>query len=332
MRKKLLYLASLVLVFSGLVGLLQTQIVGAGGHRDDPVTPTPPSFVDPTCETGGTYTIPYKHHVTYKVKTSQHGNYSPKSAGTYPIETGKTVYIKADASNGYYINGNDDWEHKFKLDKECVQPAEVTFVDPTCEAGGTYTIPYKKGVFYKVNGAFTWSGTYQATEGESLVIQAFAVWGYELTGTTQWSHEFVVNEECEEEVANISYEVVCTEDGAKVTLSNTGNIAGDVTLNGEVITVEAGETVERILSTGDNGLQITIIIGEKTVYDQLVDCKAGEVLGDTTVDKSDEVLVPAVLPTTSGDSTVATVTVLSSLGAFLGLLSFAVRSVLTRQI
>lgn len=125
-------------------------------------------------------------------------------------------------------------------------------------------------------------------------------------------------------VANISYGVECsTADGAVVTFTNTGKLAGDVSLNDTVITIEPGATVERTLATTDEGLQITIVIGEETVYDELVTCDTGEVLGDS--DK------PEVLPYTSGSTVGIVVASLASLSAIVGLISLATRAILTRQ-
>lgn len=128
------------------------------------------------------------------------------------------------------------------------------------------------------------------------------------------------NYEGEEPVADITYGVVCSEDGAVVTLTNEGSAEGEVIVNEEVIAVPAGSTVERTIETGDDGLQITITIDEEIVYDELVDCEEGEVLGETTV-----------LPKTSGETALLVTGVIASFTLIAGLISLAVRTLLTRQ-
>jgi hypothetical protein len=145
-------------------------------------------------------------------------------------------------------------------------------------------------------------------------------------GGLNWTEEGIAiyendcNYEGEELVADITYGVVCSEDGAVVTLTNEGSAEGEVTVNEEVIAVPAGSTVERTIETGENGLQITITIDEDVVYDELVDCEEGEVLGETTV-----------LPTTSGEAALLVTGAIASFTLIAGLISLAVRNLLTRQ-
>jgi len=336
MRRRLLYLASMVLAVSAFVGLVQMQPVSAGGGGDGgdgdhhSVTPKAPSFVDPTCETNGSYYIPSQQHVTYKVSTHYWGPYETRASGTHQIATGQTIYIIAEVSHDYDIQHGvtSYWSHEFKLSKTCVQPAQVTFVDPTCEvANGSYTIPIKQGVIYKVNNVTVGAGSHSVAAGTSVTVTAVATSGYVLTGQTVWTHLFTAKEGCVEQKAVINYDVVCGADGATVTLTNTGNISGNATVNGEVISVAAGATVKRVINTGKDGAQITIVVGDKTVYDQLADCDKSAVLGASTV-----VATPTVLPKTSGDSTAAAATVISAAGAFVTILSFAVRRLLTRGV
>lgn len=331
MRKKLLYLASMVLAVSVFVGLAQTQPVSATQYTNITICHKNQNHYNQNTVDGSSILnrhghdshsgdiIPgfwYKDYNEDIVSLTQPGDwwkwekYNGKNLGPIGLVTGQAIL-----SNGCVVP------------PVSVTPSTVTFVDPTCEASGSYTIPAKTGVVYKINGETVAAGTYPAEDGESVTVVAVAAAGYVLTGQKQWSHEFTIGEECIEEQAVINYGVVCGADGATVTLTNTGNISGQATVNGEVIDVEAGATVKRVIDMGKDGLQITIVIGDETVYDQLVDCDKSDVLGVSTV-----VNTPTVLPKTSGNSVAAAATLISGAGAFVTMLSFAVRRLLTRGI
>ena len=67
-------------------------------------------------------------------------------------------------------------------------PAAATFSDPYGAASDTYTVPSTLGVEYRVNGVAVAAGTYPGT---GLVdITAVADEGYEISGTSAWSHTF----------------------------------------------------------------------------------------------------------------------------------------------
>ncbi len=139
--------------------------------------------------------------------------------------------------------------------------------------------------------------------------------------------QFIYDNDCnfedeEEKVADISYGVVCSAKGTVVTLTNTGFANGEVTVNEEVIEVPADSTVTRTYDTTDKGLQIVIDIDEETVYDQVVTCDEGDVLGDTD---------PGTLPKTSSNIAAVVTTAIASIALIAGLASLAVRSFLTRQ-
>jgi hypothetical protein len=289
------------------------------------VEPTAPTFVDPTCDSDGSYTIPSKTGVVYKI-----GN--TIVTGYHTATNGQTITINAYAtSSSYLLTGTVSWTHTFTIKGECtteVSTVDVTFVDPTCDTNGSYTIPSKTGVVYKINGDVVTAGTYKVEAGDSITVDAYpASAAYTLTGTTTWSHDFSTPEGCdtEETVANIHYGVACSDKGAVVTLTNDGTAAGDVTVNGEVITVGIGATVTRTFDTTDNGLKISIVINDKTVYDQVVTCDTGSVLGTST----DQPITK--LPYTSGDMTLPVLTIVGVAVAAIGLASITARTVLSRR-
>lgn len=201
-----------------------------------------------------------------------------------------------------------------------VASASISILPATCEAG-------EKLVYGAIsNATFDQSSTPNGTFGPA---------DYKVTATANAGAKFEGNKtkitvgegtlagprtDCHEEVADIKYGVVCSAEGAVVTLTNTGDADGDVTVNGEVINVAAGATVERTFDTTDAGLQITITIDEEVVYDELVTCDTGEVLGDTDV-----------LPNTSGNIASIAIAAVASFALIAGLISLAVRNLLTRQ-
>lgn len=69
-----------------------------------------------------------------------------------------------------------------------VTPANVTFANPTCVTGGSYTIPATAGVVYKQNGVVRATGTYPASG--TVVITAEATTGYVLDKAHSWTHTF----------------------------------------------------------------------------------------------------------------------------------------------
>ena len=72
--------------------------------------------------------------------------------------------------------------------KTQVTPAAATFSDPYGAASDTYTVPSTLGVEYRVDGVPAVAGTYPGTG--TVAITAVADEGYEVTGTSAWSHTF----------------------------------------------------------------------------------------------------------------------------------------------
>jgi hypothetical protein len=184
------------------------QWVYANGCSNE-VTPTEPSFADEVCNpttTGtisGSYTVPSSAHVTYQVAVNG-GSAVTKAAGTYLASVGDQVTITPVADSGYTLTGDvGPWSHTFISAGVCddeATPIEPTFQEDECtgepgeSTGSTYTIPSTTGVQYQVRVFGVWTdksaGTYPWVSGLTVQIRAVAESGYELTGTTSWSHEF----------------------------------------------------------------------------------------------------------------------------------------------
>lgn len=295
--------------FSGtLAGML------TGEQCLTPATPAAVTFVDPTCEADGSYTIPETEGVDYQI------NGQTQAAGAYTAVDGDSVTITAVAQSGYILNGTTSWSHEFYLDEECREGVEVTpvvFFDPTCGFSGSYTIPATTGVLYTINDVVVEAGTYQVSDGDSVTIVPIAQKGYYLIGEpNSFSWDFSLKGGC----TDITYGVECSSKGAVVTLINNGDADGQVDVNGETVAVAAGETVTRTYDTTDEGLKMAISIGEETVYEKVVTCDTGDVLGDT----------PTVLPNTAGTSPLAFITAFISTASVIGLASIIARKALVR--
>ncbi len=133
---------------------------------------------------------------------------------------------------------------------KCVTAVEATFADSECVLGivtsGTFTIPDVEGVQYivKINDAgFTdySAGTYDAADGDVVVIQATELAGYTLTGDTEWSHTFADVGECDIPTLGLAVPSVSS---APITCSVAGSYTVGAEINGEhvVWTLEGSDT------------------------------------------------------------------------------------------
>lgn len=79
------------------------------------------------------------------------------------------------------------------LDQRTVTPAAVTFVDATCKALGTYTIPEFDGVEYFIDEEVVAAGTYEIKADTTIVVTAKVIKTYFLDegAVTEWTHKFV---------------------------------------------------------------------------------------------------------------------------------------------
>lgn len=94
-----------------------------------------------------------------------------------------------------------------------------------------------------------------------------------------WSAEgqAIYNNDCKlPEEANITFKVDCDrQDRVRVILKNNGTAAGEITVNGTVHELAAGE---RKVVRFDDGTQVVIVLNGQTVYNEVVTCNEGEVL------------------------------------------------------
>ncbi len=147
------------------------------GVIDYPVKAIGPTWMDPD----NSYRINDQRGVDYYVN----GVLTPP--GAYPAKT-YHVMIRAVAKNGFYLM-SDSYTSWFNVYPNNIQT--VTPVAPKFDASaGTYVIPEKAGVQYLVNGEVLNAGTYNSDWKKiDVIAQAFS--GYQVSGTSQWSHTFV---------------------------------------------------------------------------------------------------------------------------------------------
>jgi hypothetical protein len=162
-------------------------------QQDTPTTPAIATFNDACGTVNDTYTIPTTIGVKYSV-----GNISTV-AGTYPGSG--TIVATVLADNGYVLQGTITWQYTF-TDVACpsteVAPTAPSMYDLTCEKDGSYTIPEKTGITYKVDSIVTAAGTYNVPSAKTIVITAEANQGYILDGQATWTFTFHSPEGCEQ--------------------------------------------------------------------------------------------------------------------------------------
>ncbi len=143
-------------------------------QRPTEVTPTAPTFQDPTCDAGAAVDLPTVAGVTYSIEGA--------------VAPGHKVTVKATAQEGYVLVGTHEWQHTFgDVPDNCTAlieatPAAPTFQDPTCDLGAAVGLPTVKGVTYSIEGA--------VAPGRKVVVKATAEEGYVLVGTHEWQHTF----------------------------------------------------------------------------------------------------------------------------------------------
>ncbi|TAH33835.1 hypothetical protein EYC58_00120 [Candidatus Saccharibacteria bacterium] len=157
-----------------------------------PVTPAEATFSD-TCGTvNDTYTIPATLGAVYKIDGTT------QTAGSYPA-TG-TVTVEAMAADGYKLEGTTNWSHTF-TNEACptvrVKAKAPVKVNISCDKDGSYTIPEKTGVVYKVDGVVTTAGIYTVSGPKTVKVTAEAADGYTLYGTTSWTLNFYAPRGCD---------------------------------------------------------------------------------------------------------------------------------------
>jgi hypothetical protein len=200
-----------------------------------------PTFTNAQCTGPGTYgqasyTIPATANVSYTVSIND-GPWTAKTAGTYFVNVGTKVEVHAEAADGYQIDGTDDWSKTFSAPDcdEDVTPTKPTIVEAVCTGEGqvgqaSYTIPAITGVKYQVssgNHNGPWSdipaGVYDANDGSSVWIQAVALTGYDVEGTSKWKLEFddITSWKCDVPAAPTFTAQVCTGPGSSTTASYT---------------------------------------------------------------------------------------------------------------
>lgn len=220
------------------------------------VEPADPTFTNAQCTGPGTYgqasyTIPTTANVVYKVRINN-GSWNVTADGTYFVNVGTKVDVHADSVDPYQIDGQDDWSKTFGT-PDCdveVEPTKPTIVEAVCTGEGqvglaSYTIPSITGVKYQISSGGSsgpWTdiaaGVYDAADGSSVWIQAVALSGYDIDGTSKWKLEFddVSSWKCDVPAAPTFTAQVCTGPGtsstASYTIPNDNGIKYQVRING----------------------------------------------------------------------------------------------------
>lgn len=102
-----------------------------GGEEIEEVVPAAVTFVAPTCDKQGSYTIPTTENVVYKVDDSV------VAAGTYTAANGSTVTVTAEATEGHFIpdEATDTWTNTFTAPANCGQVLSQVTTKPKGSVG-----------------------------------------------------------------------------------------------------------------------------------------------------------------------------------------------------
>lgn len=305
---------------------------------DQSVTPAPVTFVNPNCDIDGSYTIPTTTGVKYYIGVNV------VAAGTYDVTSDKTITVTAVADTGYSIKPGADyqWSNTFTFPtyEQChpdktVIPAEVTFVNPSCEANGSYTIPTKTGVKYYNGADLVTAGTYPITSNTTLTITAVADEGYviDVEADSKWTHTFTFPtvEQCVQGATSVTPTAVtftaptCTVQGFYTVPTTTGvkYYVDDKVVTAGNHSVANGTTI-KVTAIADLDYEIKAGATNQWTYTFTAPTNCGgqgQVLGTTIT----------TLPVTSGDSSIATVTILSILAGIVVIITAIGRSLLTKR-
>jgi hypothetical protein len=229
----------------------------------------PPTFVDATCTSSGSYTIPVADRGSY-YRVDLGNGWTDASAGSVNVSAGATVNVRLMKRGHPNDTVVANWSHTFTGPGDCtthVTPAVPTLTQSSCDGTTGYvgyiTIPTTTGVVYEENG--------KPVSGDISVpgthtITAVATSNYTLDGDTSWT-------------LTLDAAPVCTLQ--QPSLSVTGNC-------NSVTYTFANDTLE-----GDTGpLQPAVVLGTQPAGPVTFDIyKSTD--GGTSYAKVDSVTVPA---------------------------------------
>ena len=159
--------------------------------------------------------------------------------------------------------------------------------------------------------------------------------GYNWTAEGQAVYESDCKFPTSEEQALVDYSLVCDVNNhqAVITFTNTGNKDGSATVNGTPVNVPLAGAVVNV-PTAVTGTQITIVIDDVTVYDQLVTCEPGKGAGGETpaTPATPVAATPAASLPFTGDNTQVIALVASAIAAITAVVSVIVKTALVKQL
>lgn len=248
MRKKLLILASMVMVIASSTGLLGVQKAYA--------TSTKIRLCHATSSGSNPYTeVEVDDDSIYKNggHGTHHSNRDIIPPFTEPAYWSHREYHPAISHAGlnWDAQGQKIWNNGCNVP---VEPSKVTFVDITCNKEGSYTIPRSDHFDYYKDGHKIFSGTYKVYHPTTITIKARADNGYFIDGTKEWSHTFTAPDcsiiatqvvfngptcDSEETRSSFSYTIPSVAH-VKYFIGRTEQVAGTFSANiGTSITVKA---------------------------------------------------------------------------------------------
>ncbi|MEI7631805.1 MAG: hypothetical protein WCJ60_00620 [bacterium] len=95
--------------------------------------------------------------------------------------------------------GEDEDKDAWCVAQRTVTPTAETFINATCDAKGSYTVPTSAGVEYLVGEEVVAAGTYSVTAPAKVTVTAQVEEGYFLDEevATEWTHDYAAATNCQ---------------------------------------------------------------------------------------------------------------------------------------
>lgn len=208
------------------------------------VSPVAPTLTQSACTGPGTHSqgvlhIPAVTGVVYTIGGTVVSGDVVESPGT-------VVTVVASPAGGFRFDGDQSvtYQVTFTAPGNCLVGLTVaapSFEDDVCSGGqpagsAGYTIPDAEHVRFTVGGVVVPAGRHPVEDGSTITVAASPLAGYQLTGTTRWTHTFGSTPTCRGTAGVHAHGTP----GGGGTLAVTGSPVGGLVLGGVLLLVVGG--------------------------------------------------------------------------------------------
>ena len=186
--------------------------------RDDPtsclidVSPAVPVLVDSGCSATGTTPIAPTLNIVDQADVTYTQTPGPYVGGGSAIVTATATvghwFTIATLPSGWTLAGAEPtgttatYAVTFAAAPVCMTATAPTYANDVCVAGtrvrASVTLPPSDAADYFIDGQLTSDGSHPATDGSLVTVTVEPLAGYQLTGTTSWTHQFSAAPTCSE--------------------------------------------------------------------------------------------------------------------------------------